>query len=252
MNIGIYDINTSSNLTYKERLDIYKSVGFKEIGIYLDNNYMENGENYDDIIKYAKKINLNIKQVHLDYKISNLICSKETNEYFDYLENKILECIKYNIPLLVLHASKGDEPPIIDDENLNKLKNIAIKYKNENIIICFENVRVNDNLDKIISLKLSNIKICYDLGHAHCYGDEFELLDKYINNIACTHLHNNFGKDTHCKLNNGEIDYKKILKALKKTTIISSCLECFPPRGINLDKDCFKAFISNCYSDCNF
>ena len=79
MNFGIYDINDSPHLSYKERLDIYKDVGFKEIGIYLDNNYMKNDENYRDIIKYANNINLKIKQVHLDYKISNLICSKDSN-----------------------------------------------------------------------------------------------------------------------------------------------------------------------------
>lgn len=250
MNIGIYDVNTSNSLTYKERLDIYKNVGFNEVAIYLDDNYMENNENYADIILYANKINLKIIQVHLDYKISNLICSKETNEYFDYLENKIKECIKFKIPIVIVHASKGNEPPLIDEENLSKLKKIAIKYSND-IFICFENVRNNENLDKILSLNLKNIKMCYDLGHAHCYGSEYDLLNKYSTHIICTHLHNNNGDDSHNRLSIGDIDYKNILKILNNKNILSSCLECFPPRNSNLNKEEFKSFILSCYSDLN-
>ena len=51
---GLYNINLSSNLTYKERLDIYRSVGFEELALYLDCEYQTNNEKYLDIINYAK------------------------------------------------------------------------------------------------------------------------------------------------------------------------------------------------------
>ena len=107
MKIGIYDLNECSYLNYKERLEIYKRVGFTSVGLYLDNNYMSNREEYEDIIEYARKLGLEVNQVHIDYKISNMICEdKET--YFNYVEKKLRECIKSKIPYLVLHASKGD------------------------------------------------------------------------------------------------------------------------------------------------
>ena len=70
---GIYDIDKATTLNYKERLDIYKNIGFNEVALYLDNNYLKKTETYDQIINYAKEINLQINQVHVDYKISNLI-----------------------------------------------------------------------------------------------------------------------------------------------------------------------------------
>ena len=38
MEFGIYDINVSNGLNYKERLDIYKKSGFKSVGLYIDEN----------------------------------------------------------------------------------------------------------------------------------------------------------------------------------------------------------------------
>ena len=65
--------------------------------------------------------------------------------------------------------------------------------------------------------EFQNVKMCFDLGHAHCYGDEKELFKNLEKHIVCTHLHNNFGKDTHNILNDGEIDYSYFLKLLKQS-----------------------------------
>lgn len=251
MDIGIYDIDKASALDYKERLKIYKDVGFVELGIYFDEKYINKEENYLAILNYARSIGLRVNQVHLDYGISNLICSKETDEYFDYLEKKINEAISNNISIIVLHASKGDTPPIIDNDNLMKLDNLLAKYEDKNIFVCFENVRNNNNLDLVLSLNRKNIGMCYDLGHAHCYDDEYTLLEKYKNKIICSHLHNNAGKDSHNLLSEGEINYVEIIKKLRKTPVKSACLEVFPPRGSFLTKEQFIEFIIKCYKDIN-
>lgn len=247
--IGIYDIDKACPTCYKERLNIYKDCGFNEIALYIDNSYLNEDETYTQIINYAASIGLTVKQVHMDYNISNSICDENSNEYFDYLEEKIKECEKLNIAYLVAHASKGNEPPEISNIQLEKLKKLTQKHPK--VCVCFENVRVNNNLDKILNLKLDNVKFCFDLGHAHCYGNKKELFEKYKNLIACTHLHNNLGKDTHNLLNDGEIDYKYFLKELKNISQkqnISNCLECFPEYGKTLTKDEFISFVKNCYT----
>lgn len=244
--IGIYDIDKVCDINYKQRLKIYKDCGFNEVALYLDNSYLNKNENYVDIILYAQQLNLKVNQVHIDYKISNLICDENSNQYFDYLENKILECISLKIPYLVAHASMSAEPPILNDKQLNKLKVLMEKYTNKDVCVCFENVRNNFNLDKILSLNLKNIGFCFDLGHAHCYGNEKELFQKYENKIKCSHLHNNTGKDTHNILNCGDIDYKYFLNKLKSKNNVSNCLECFPEYGAKLTEQEFILFVKNC------
>ena len=244
--IGIYDINQNSNLNYKTRLDIYKNSGFKELALYIDDRYNRPDENYTDIIKYAREIGLEIRQAHIDYKISNLICDDSTNEYFEYVSLKLQEASQLNIPYIVAHASMSNTPPEINDTQLSKFANLLNSFEDKNITLCLENVRNNTNLDKILNLKLPNVKVCFDLGHANCYSDVQKLFNKYKSNIICSHLHNNYGTDTHNILNDGNIDYKYFLNLLNQIPNASNCLECFPK-----DRDLSEIEFSKFILDCN-
>lgn len=249
--IGIYDLDKCSDLDYKTRINIYKNTGFNEIALYIDNNYINTNENYEDIINYAVSLGIQVNQAHVDYKISNLICDKTTNEYFNYIQNKLDVCKQFKIKYLVAHASMGNNPPELDEEDLKKLSCLLDKFKQDNIYLCLENVRVNKNLDKALLLNHPNLKVCFDLGHAHCYDNEYELFEKYKYKIICSHLHNNFKSDTHNILTQGEIDYKFFIKKLLKIKDSSNCLECFPPYGEKLSKQQFIKFVKDCYESIN-
>lgn len=246
--IGIYDINSFPEIPFKQRLEIYKSAGFGEIALYIDKNYNAPNENYVDIINYARNIGLEVKQAHIDYKISNLISDNSTNEYFDYVSQKLQEALSLKIPYIVAHASMTSTPPEVNQTALEKFKNMMESFKSKEVTLCLENVRNNNNLKKILNLNLDNVKMCFDVGHAHCYGDEKKLFDEFKNKIICSHLHNNFGQDSHNILTNGEIDYVYFLNNLTQIKYSSNCLECFPKRGLNLNKKEFTRFIADCYN----
>lgn len=249
MKIGIYDLNECSTLDYKKRIEIYKSCGFTSVGVYIDENYMSNGESYIDIINYAKNVGLEVNQVHVDYKISNLICDDSSNTYFEYVEKKIKECVELKIPYIVLHASKGDDAPILKEEGIEKLKDLMKKYEKSGVCLCFENVRDNRNLAAIMSINIEGIGMCYDLGHAYCYDDVYSLFEKYKNKIKCTHLHNNYRSDTHNLLSDGEIDCKNVISLINGNEKIDNCLEIFPKRGKVLSEEEFILFVKNCYKE---
>ena len=247
MIFGIYDINVSNNLNFKERLDLYKKVGFESVGLYIDENYMENNEQYEDIILYAKSIGLKINQVHVCYKLSNDIC-ENTENYISYMTEKLKVCEKHNIKNMVLHASKGDNPPTINEQQIKLIENLANNFKSINL--AFENVRNNNNLKEILKSNKSNITFCFDLGHANAYNS-FDLLDDYSNKITCSHLHSNHGADTHELLSSGKIDYKPIINKLK-TLNADLCLEVFPERGTFLNKESFENFVRQAFNDLVF
>ena len=245
--IGIYDLNDASLLDYKRRLEIYKNAGFTSVGLYLDSAYMRNEENYADIIKHARHIGLEVNQVHLDYRGSNLIC-ENSDEYFSYVESKILEGIDLNIKYLVLHASKGNTPPSIDDSHLFRLKGLMNK-NSDKITLAFENVRNNDNLNKILSANIKGVSMCFDVGHAYCYSNINKMISSNSNYIVCTHLHNNHGEDSHQLLMDGEINFKEVMDKLKDIKNLDHCLEVFPERGKILSEDEFVSFVKQAYEE---
>lgn len=247
MEFGIYDINDFKNIDYKTRLNLYKKVGFSSIGLYIDNNYMLECETYEEIISYAKAIGLKINQVHICYKFSNDICENLSN-YIQYVEEKLKVCEKYNIKNMVLHASKGDNPPKISNEALKQIETLATSHKQVNL--AFENVRNNENLIKILNLNVPNITFCFDLGHANAYNS-LDLLDTFKHKISCSHLHNNFGKDEHNLLSNGEISYKPIVRKLS-TLNADLCLEVFPEKNTDFSIAEFEDFVSKAFKDTQF
>lgn len=248
MELGIYDIGEcGTGLNIIERFEIYKSAGFTHVGFYLDNDYLD-GENYVNMIDTAKSIGLKIDQVHLDYKNANMICEERENEYFRYIESKIAECIKYGIPHVVLHASKGNEPPLISNFGLNKVVFFDKILNGSDTKLCFENVRNNTNLDLILNLKLNNIGVCFDSGHAYCYSNSVLFLTKYQDTIYCTHLHDNSGTDTHEMIGEGKVHFDEIYPLLNKTKRHVDYLECFMPKGVRANKDMFKSFVGDCYT----
>lgn len=246
--LGIYDMNIDTVLGYKDRLDIYKQSGFGEVSLYLDSRYQREGEDYVDIINYAREIGLDIKQVHIDYKISNLI-AEDIDAYCDYVASKLKESLALGITYVVAHASKGDTPPVVDDRELNILKKMMKSFENEPIFLCLENVRNNENLDRVLSLGLPNIKVCFDLGHAHAYGDETTIYERYKARIICSHIHNNYGSDTHNIPSLGDIRVSDFVHSLSQISNSSNCLECFPTKedGKPLQRSEFVSFVDKCY-----
>ena len=246
MKLGIYDLDFM-DLDIKERFSIYKEVGFTHVGFYLDDDYLKRKETYVELIDIAKEVGIEISQVHLDYKNSNMLSLMDDNSFLRYIEIKVDEAISYGIKDLVLHASKGDEPPLISKYSLSRLKKLNRKLVKYNIRLCFENVRVNTNLDKVMKLNLDNICICYDTGHGHCYLDEEEFISKYKDKIVTTHIHDNFGSDDHMVVGKGNINWNNITRLLDTTNREFDYLECFPPRGVTLDKEEFISFVKEMY-----
>ena len=250
MKIGIYDIDVV-NLSIQERFEIYKSVGFTHVGFYFDNSYLKENENYLQLIEIANKCGLNINQLHLDYKNSNMLSINEDNDFIKYIEIKIDEAINYGVKQLVLHASKGNEAPLISPYSIKRLKKLSKKLVKYNVELCFENVRDNTNLDKIMSLNLENINMCYDSGHAHCYSNEKEIINKYKDKITATHLHDNFTSDDHYKIGEGSIEWDAISSLLNETRRKIDYLESFPPRGSELSRKQFTDFVKDLYDAYN-
>lgn len=107
-------------------------------------------------------------------------------------------------------------------------KNIFIDLENDfntNEIIRLGS-NIND-LNEIISWNLSNIKLCYDIGHANIAFDTPYEYRKYIESIQSFHIHNNFGDiDQHLAFGSaGDIQLNNVYEELSSFNKLYFILE---------------------------
>ena len=63
----------------------------------------------------------------------------------------------------------------------------------------------------------TDMKICYDIGHANTVNQIDEIIDLLGDRIKNVHIHDNNGaNDDHMTIGDGKIDFKKVLKRLSK------------------------------------
>jgi len=101
------------------------------------------------------------------------------------------------------------------------LKNIVQKAKKYGIKIMFEPIDTKYDNIKNVSKILNKIKGLYlhlDIGHANISENEIEdWIKKFHKKIIHIHLHDNNGKmDQHKSIGKGNINWKKVIKTLKK------------------------------------
>lgn len=108
------------------------------------------------------------------------------------------------------------------------LKNIFVNLENDfdtNEIFRLGS-NVND-LNEIISWNLSNIKLCFDIGHANIAFDTPYEYRKYMESIQSFHIHNNFGDtDQHLAFGSvGNIQLNNVFEELSSFNKLYFILE---------------------------
>lgn len=225
--IGINSNNECGN-SISEICANVKKAGFNNIMIAFKVGGEENS------ILEAKKQGLKIPYVHLNNKFANHLWVKgESNKmYIEDIIRQIKLCAKYNIPIAVLHGTKGDASdlaPQPSNHAINCMNEILKVAEENNVKIALENLDA-PNFEHFTFL-LDNINskylgLCYDVGHHHLYKPNFDILKKYGNRILAVHLHDNlmdwnygydYTRDLHMLPFDGKIDYEKVCQNLAKT-----------------------------------
>lgn len=141
-------------------------------------------------------------------------------------------CNELGIKLLNFHAfcigsylSDKNGKKIILNNFVKSLKELVNYGKKYNVEIMLENMPEKHDIMELEDFKyiidrVANLKVHLDIGHAFIY-DGMRGVEKYIktfkNKIVHVHIHDNHGKtDEHLPLGAGLIDYKKVIKLLKK------------------------------------
>ena len=123
---------------------------------------------------------------------------------------------------LVQHfgSSRDDADPRRFDAAFNSLEHLHIFAKQRGVIIALENtpgkLGTPANLRQFIAdTRLTDLRLCFDTGHAHLDGGVLKNLEVMRDLVVTTHIHDNHGeKDEHLPPYQGDIAWKSAFAAL--------------------------------------
>jgi sugar phosphate isomerase/epimerase len=123
---------------------------------------------------------------------------------------------------LVQHLGRGrqDADPRMLDAAFNSLEHLVIFAKQRGVVIALENTP--GELGSPLTLQhfiadthLHDLRLCFDVGHAHMEDGIDPSFEAMRDRVATTHLHDNHGeKDEHLLPYEGSVDWDGALRAL--------------------------------------
>ena len=220
----------------------HANLNFFEIQELLDKNNYE--EIFNDLVDFlnASSITFNIAHAPIHYPFFFNTYYKRDD--VEVLKNRILKSLdiskRVGVKRIVIHVGTYlDENYNYDMEksiehNIKYLEPFVEKAVENNILVAIENgtqmekdeplfkntAPYIDELIKIVEYynKKYNkevLGICFDFGHANVGKlDMYKEILKVGNKLTVTHIHDNFGTDSHNQPFNGTINWKDVNKAL--------------------------------------
>ena len=207
-----------------QNMELIKKAGFDSTFFYLDDD--------TDIEKYMEKANslgLEVEALHAPFKTVNTVWVEgdEGDVYTEKIRRSIITAAKYNIPVVVLHTSSGNQVPKTSPIGLLRHKKLIIEAERRGVKLAFENIRIIRHLSLILEYyKSENVGFCYDTGHEKCYTPGYRFMPLFGDRTFVTHIHDNNGvaeskdisyrDDLHRIPFDGIIDFERVCKEIKE------------------------------------
>jgi len=203
----------------KRNFELVKQAGFGGVLVWWNDEFGD--IDFRSNPKLARDAGLFVENMHTPFdKINDLwIDNLDGEALLDYFLEVVSDCAEYEIPTMVMHLSKGDIPPPVNELGLDRVKRIIEKAEKCNVNVAFENLRFIEYLDFVLSkIDSPRAGFCYDSGHHNCRATEVDLLAKYGSRLMSLHLHDNHGVyDHHLLPFDGNIDWSTTMANIKKT-----------------------------------
>lgn len=218
--------------TPEETIKNLKEHGFDYCELSFEHSYdlMKRGDIKKagaDFRKYADEIGMEISQGHLSYEAK--LCTVDGKEF---LKKQIDLFLAMGVKYAVLHCDslKWREDKAITNEqiiaeNLSAIRDLLDYIKDEDMVICLENLISSDfvnNVDGLLNmineLNSEKIGICLDTGHLNLRDkDQVNFIRKAGAHIKALHLADNEGqRDQHLMpYGCGGVDFVSVIREMK-------------------------------------
>lgn len=138
------------------------------------------------------------------------------DEMLGRLTDGLESCARYEIPILVVHLSSGDQPPRVGDTGLARFDKLVARAGELGVTVAFENQRKLGNLALAMEY-YPTAGFCFDTGHEACFTPGREYMPLFGSRTVALHLHDNsavYNADDHILPYDGKVDLERSARQL--------------------------------------
>lgn len=213
-----------------EVVKIVKASGFDAIS-----PVWETLEKLTEIAETARECGLELQSLHAPFFKAADMWSSDPVVYTECKADILASleaCVRFRIPVLVVHTWIGFEPYTCQKQDLyfKNFEELVAKAKENGVKIAFENTEGEEFLFALMEhfAQEDTVGFCWDSGHEQCYNHAQDLLAKLGDRLYMTHLNDNLGisrldgsifwtDDLHLLPFDGVIDWHEAAKRLKNS-----------------------------------
>ena len=200
---------------HSKRPKILQKVGFDNVIINADPKHNKQNGKITKQMKWFKQCNLGVSSLHMRYNAQDLPLFWTEGKMGNWMEKCLVKDIKlagkYGIKHVVTHLM--GTPCQVGLDRINRLLKLCDKY---NVNLAIENLENADCFLYVFNnISHKHLKMCYDVGHNHCFNPEIDYFKDFGDKIVCLHLHDNDGtRDAHTLNRYGNIDWDDVARRL--------------------------------------
>lgn len=195
-------------MTPLQQIDLLKENGF------FHTFPMSNEPDIDEIMPLLAENGIAVDSCHAPFRGINQIWNRDSSG--DVWLHKLLKgaetCARYEVPVLVVHLSSGDDAPGVNDAGAERFCKLVETAKEQGVTIAFENQRKLANLAYAMEA-YPDAAFCWDVGHEQCFAGGKAFMPFFGDRIITTHIHDNFkvqNGDLHMLPFDGTIDFDRV------------------------------------------
>lgn len=176
----------------EEQIRLIKEAGFDAIFFDWD------PEEMDLAASCAKKHGLLFQSLHAPYHKAADLWGEDKKKgaaAVDELLACLEDCAHYGIPVMVAHAFIGFEDHTPTETGLQRFAPVAKAAEERGVKIALENTEGEEYLFALLDRFKDSpaVGFCWDSGHEMCYNHGQDLLARYGDRLAATHINDNLG-----------------------------------------------------------
>ncbi|MCL2531446.1 MAG: sugar phosphate isomerase/epimerase [Oscillospiraceae bacterium] len=213
---------------YAERYRYIAQAGFKHVMMWYGDDF---GVEFRATNRpaQARALGLAIENIHAPFDECNHIWEDTPDGqrvFAGYLQ-MLDDCAEHDIPTVVMHATRGHEPPQVSEVGLARWAQLIARAEELGVNIAVENMRFGLALD-YVELLLETFDsprfgYCFDSGHYHARRRDVDWLIRWPERLMALHLHDNHGvDDEHLLPGEGTIDWPVLMAQIAQTGYIGA------------------------------